>query len=136
MYKCGFTLVELLVVIVIIALLASIAIPTYIKTVEGVRDKAAISSLQLIRAGEKIYQLEVGFYYPFSGTIDSIANINDNLNLDLDPDYDDDPTRLWDYYIDWYSATDFEAKAQRMNAPLGYSRTWYIRKDMTEPTLQ
>jgi len=45
----GFTLLELLMVVVIIAILASLAVPQYIKTTERARMSEAISNLSSLR---------------------------------------------------------------------------------------
>ncbi len=75
----SFSLVELMVVLIIIGILASIALPNYNKIKERAIDKEAIANLKLIQAAEKIYKMEIGGYYSNSGA----SNINTNLKLDL-----------------------------------------------------
>jgi len=52
----GFTLLELLMVVIIIGILASIALPTYLKTAERARAAEALTILGAIRASELRYQ--------------------------------------------------------------------------------
>jgi len=81
----GYTLTEVLVVLVIIATLAALAWPNYVKIQEKAYNREAKASLALIRAAEKIYRLEQGFYYPYpAGSPDGgAALINSFLKLSL-----------------------------------------------------
>lgn len=78
----AFSLVELIVVVIIIGILASIAMPNYLHTQERALDNEAKANLKLIQAAEKIYRMEEGFYYPFSGTADT-TQINTDLKLSI-----------------------------------------------------
>ncbi len=99
----AFTLIELLIVIVIIATLTSVAIPTYIRVVEKVRAGEAITNLELIRAGEKIYRLEISV---FSQNLVNATAINNNLALDIEP-------RFWSYGVTASGGATFTATANR-----------------------
>lgn len=90
----GFTLMELIVVIVIVGILAALAAPIYTKTKEKALDREAVSALKLIQAAEKIYRMEQGFYFPCvdnsypncyttSAPTASVDNINTYLHLYL-----------------------------------------------------
>ena len=54
----GFTLLELLMVVIIIAILASIALPQYIKASEKARGSEALSTLRAIRSAENRYRAQ------------------------------------------------------------------------------
>ena len=112
-YKIGFTLTELLVVVIIIGIVATLALPMLVKTIEKAKLGEAGSNLNLIRTGEKIYFLE---YATFT---------NDFTMLDIENP--NTPTgRYFDYTIPAANASDFTARAQRRNtAPSPYSTYYY-----------
>ncbi len=58
----GFTLLELLVVVLIIGILASIALPQYTKAVEKARATEAMQILGDLATAEQIYQMGFGEY--------------------------------------------------------------------------
>ena len=107
--KSGFTLLELMIVVIIIGVLAGIAIPRFIKTAEKVRGEKAVSSLRLIRlAGESMYMLD---YNEFTNDLDLLApyifigELASDPNWTYgDPDITDDPDDL---------GPDFTATAAR-----------------------
>jgi prepilin-type N-terminal cleavage/methylation domain-containing protein len=52
----AFTLTELVIVTVVVAILAGIALPQYGKTVERARRNTALDVLQVIYSGERVYE--------------------------------------------------------------------------------
>ena len=58
----GFTLLELMIVIVIIGILASIAVPTYIRVKQRAYKAEALASLSATRQSEYRYHLEKNVY--------------------------------------------------------------------------
>src|SRR4051812_4622628 len=59
----GFTLVEIMIVVVIIGLLAAMAIPAFQKVRASSQDKAAINNARQLSSGADQYFLELGFSY-------------------------------------------------------------------------
>lgn len=60
--KKGFTLTELIVTIVLLAVLSSIAIPGFSKTAEKAAVTQAVAYLRMIKAGEQMYFSKNGVY--------------------------------------------------------------------------
>ena len=58
----GFTLMEMLVVLVVIGLIAAVAIPQVMKLLEGAKSKAARIQLETLSQSLAYYQLDVGSY--------------------------------------------------------------------------
>lgn len=56
----GFTLVEIMIVVVIVALLAAIAVPTFIKIRSTSQDKAIVNNLRQVLFAADQYFLESG----------------------------------------------------------------------------
>ncbi|MBL7197190.1 MAG: type II secretion system protein, partial [Candidatus Omnitrophica bacterium] len=108
--KKALTLIELMVVIIIMGVLATLALPRFAKTLETNRAKEARAALEQIRAGERIYRSSEGFYYPYhpSAAQTDEATINSFLKLFLDTREID-----WKYQVDTDSAGDFTATAER-----------------------
>ncbi|MCX5699028.1 MAG: prepilin-type N-terminal cleavage/methylation domain-containing protein [Candidatus Omnitrophica bacterium] len=80
----GYTLVEILVVVVIIGILVALGLPNYGMIKEKSLNREAKATLALIRAAEKIYRMEQGYYYPApAGPQSDVARINEFLKLSL-----------------------------------------------------
>ena len=84
----GFTLLELLMVVIIIAILASIALPQYLRTAERARASEALQVLGAIRTSEMRYKA-------FSPTNVFSDDINE-LDVDI-PGWGIPASNLWTY---------------------------------------
>lgn len=93
---CGFTLIEILIVIVILGIVAGLAVPVYTNSVEQARQNEAKVNLNAMFMGEKIFALNHnGNFWNGGGTVlapsttsgttnnPALATINGVLNLDL-----------------------------------------------------
>ncbi len=60
--KKGFTLIELMIVIVILAILATIVVPKFMGREEQAKRTAAIIQIKNLEAGLKLFKLDNGFY--------------------------------------------------------------------------
>src|SRR3989338_383448 len=81
MNKKGFTMVELLVVLVIVAILAAVATPIYLANVQRSRASEAVSAMALIRQALRDYQITANAYFDVTSdevqlTLPPIADVN------------------------------------------------------------
>ncbi|MFQ6618423.1 MAG: type IV pilin protein [Fidelibacterota bacterium] len=83
----GFTLVELMIVIVIVGILAAVAIPIYQANVKSAKASEAEAALGTIRTALRVYKAANGSY-PVAATATPIANLNIDISAsDLDGKY-------------------------------------------------
>jgi len=129
------TLMELLVVVIIIGVLASIIVPNYVRARERAMDKQGNLTVSAIMTGEKNYRLKHGSYYrcvpPGSAFTYDIGAINSNLSLSLDE-------TEWDCYVYTYApswpstmCTNFLAYCSRNHG--GYNRYYYYHTFLSGP---
>lgn len=79
----GFTLTELIVVVVVLGIMAGFAIPNYTKSIDRSYRKDGTVNLTAIYAAEQIYyNNNNGSYWPASGSGD-VSAINSNLGLGI-----------------------------------------------------
>ncbi|MBW2059365.1 MAG: prepilin-type N-terminal cleavage/methylation domain-containing protein [Deltaproteobacteria bacterium] len=71
--KAGFTLVELMVVIIIVGILAAIAVPLYTDYTEKARVTEATGMIGAIITAEKVYKQRTGNYFDAS-TVDDFKS--------------------------------------------------------------
>lgn len=106
MKQRAFTLLELLIVIIILGILASIAMPRYLSSIEKSRDAEAYVHLSTIRIAELDYYAE---FHTYTNNFD-LLNVDNPNNLEKPPV----GTRLFDYSIEAEAPTNtFTAIASR-----------------------
>jgi type IV pilus assembly protein PilA len=115
----GFTLVELVIVVIIIGILAGLSLPIFSAAKEKSLDKEAKTALTLIYSANKVYHSQNDNFYPPGGS-GGYAAINQNLNLDLS-------TTNWSYSISGASGA-YTATATRSG------RTWIVNQGSPVPT--
>jgi prepilin-type N-terminal cleavage/methylation domain-containing protein len=83
----GFTLMELLVVLTIVSLLATAAIPAYRRYRSHAYDFRALSDLQIVAVAEESYYLENERYLSCSGNsclkLPSVPRLSNGVKLDI-----------------------------------------------------
>jgi len=121
MRKNGFTLLELIVVILVITILASLGMANYSRSKELALSKEAIANLKLLQAAEKSYSYEVSTYYPSTGNNSTIGTINGNLKLSLVSG----DSRNWNYTV--YSTGCVSAQKNAGSAK------WWLNMTTEEP---
>lgn len=97
--RSGFTLVEILIVVIILGILAAIVIPQFTEASNEARDSQLRSDLQTLRSQLELYKVQHLDTYP--GAVDGVSiadqltgtsNIDGTLDGDLGPYLIDVPT--------------------------------------------
>ncbi|MCK5014525.1 MAG: prepilin-type N-terminal cleavage/methylation domain-containing protein [Candidatus Omnitrophica bacterium] len=77
----AFTLTELMVVVVVIGLVASFAVPNYTKTLNRARERDAVGNLEFIREAVRLYIVREGVVAP--PAFANIGAINTTLKINI-----------------------------------------------------
>ena len=89
----GFTLVEIMIVVVIIGLLAAMAIPAFQKVRQSSQDKAVLNNARQLAAAADQYYLENGVSSVTRGSLVGSTNYVKALNLVANETYPDGYTQ-------------------------------------------
>lgn len=113
-----------MVVIVIIGILVALALSSFGTTREHALDKEAKANLRLIQAAEKIYRMEMNYYFPPGTNTSDPSVINEGLKLRLPIP---PKTISWNYNVD--------AANQRIKATRNKSGGRDFNMDFTGDTI-
>ena len=116
----GFTFVEVVIVIIILGILATLGVTQYGPARERALDKEAIANLKLVQAAMRIYGMESGAYF------NSVSNTE--INRDLKLLLAAGANRNWSYAC-WNTGC---VQATR-NVTGGGGRIWYLPMTREDP---
>ena len=78
----GFTLLEILIVVIIVGIMATVAMPQFTKMIERAKEAEAMSNLSAVRAAQKVYALDNNGAYT-----DTIGDLFVELETSSDWDF-------------------------------------------------
>ena len=116
---CGFTLLEMVMVLTIVGIAGSIAVPEYTKLIERARATEAIVNLGYIRTAEEIHRQETGEY----------TKKLSKLGIDEPNDH---PRRLFEYKVTKATAKKLVVQAKRNKKQGGNGKSTYTINELGE----
>lgn len=122
----GFTLMELLVVVLIIGILATVALPQYQMAVEKSRVAEARSMIQSIAQAREVYRLANGEFPT------SFRDIDIRISSKVEDDSSCMSTKNWEYCIDTDS---IEADPKNLSGERRYILTYYPNTGEVPPSV-
>jgi len=130
MYKKGFTLLEVLIVVIIIGVLAAIALPQYVNTIEKARSAEATSNIGALRSSFDRYWYEQSALAASYTSAAFVKTYAGSLKLDID-NPNADSNRLFDYALT-DGDTSLVAKSYTVRAErIGKSSTHWVQWTQT-----
>lgn len=87
-HHVGFTLIEVLVVVLIIAVLAAVAVPQYQKAVLKSRFSSLMPTTKSVRDGNEVYYMAHGRYATDTNQLDVTSTDNESMTLELSNEVD------------------------------------------------
>ena len=78
MRKSGFTLIEILIVVIILGILAAIVIPQFTEASSDAKESSLVSNLQTLRSQMGLYKVQHNDQYP--NTSDAGVTIDNDIN--------------------------------------------------------
>lgn len=115
---CGFTLMELVVVLVIVSILVALAVPAFTLIKERALDKEALAGIKVLRSAERRYYARYGTYT--TGNINDIGTINSLLSTTLNESN-------WNYRVRYVAPHGVSVSARRT---VGGTRSWAWDSEM------
>lgn len=103
--KKGFTLIELMIVVVIIGILAALAIPRFMQATTKSKQSEAKQILKQVYTMERTYRQEKGLYWAGGPADSSLGGALATLGVEIMP------TALYSYSITAVAGTSFLATA-------------------------
>lgn len=79
----GFTLLELMVVVIIVGVIAAFAIPNYSKSIQKAHERDMLAQLTSIHAANLLYRSYDGKYWNTGGVGKDMAEINSALSINI-----------------------------------------------------
>ena len=115
----GFSLLELLIVVAIILIIATIAIPNLLRSRQAANESAAVATLRTINIAEVSYQSSSGGHFG-----DLAALVSVQL---LDSSFGATPARRggYDYLVSWSASSPFDYTAYAEPASANTGRYGY-----------
>ncbi|MDY7009236.1 MAG: prepilin-type N-terminal cleavage/methylation domain-containing protein [Planctomycetota bacterium] len=80
--RTGFTLVEILIVVIILGILAAIVIPQFTEASQDARESALVSDLQTFRSQIELYKIQHKDALPGAGTASFVAAMTGQTDID------------------------------------------------------
>ncbi len=132
-FVTGFTLVELLMVTVVIAILATILYPQFETFRTRAKLKEVPNTVQVILAAERYYNYKKGGYFPWDWTeaISDYVNAEDELNIEIPPTSSD--TTICQYRVLYDGTTSQYQILFRSNDTDPKNQGHYVIEDTVTP---